>query len=267
MSDTNVAEPVKISVTSMTAAFTEDVLLHWPVRQSILLVGDHGVGKDGVIKTVAKKLRIPCIDIRLSQRDVGDIKGMPFRVRGRTLFAPPDWVPFQDEEDLGIDELMGAVATAAGKNAACARGLLFFNEVNRASREVQQCVFEPILDHTMDTRALREGWRIVSAINGDEHYQVNVMDVAFKSRFFLVNFKPTKEEWVSWSKNPTAVPTEVRPEVLDITAAPCHHIVHRGTPGNARPHRSAPLTGGDGCHHAGPESQSVAYVLGCPQGS
>jgi hypothetical protein len=216
----------KVVARAMNAAFATDVLLHWPIRQSILLVGDHGVGKDGIIKTVAQIQNVPCVDIRLSQNDVGDIKGMPFRVKGRTVFAPPDWMPFKEEEDLELEDLMGQVATAASKKSSLERGILFLNEINRATREVQQAAFELVLDRTMNTRALRDGWRIIAAINGDEHYQVNVMDVAFKSRFYIIKFRPSVEEWLNWAAKPVAEPVKTNPEVLKIISAPITGPLH-----------------------------------------
>jgi len=226
------AEKIKVMQgipTSMNAAFALDVLLHWPVRHSILLVGDHGVGKDGIVKTAARIQNIPCIDIRLSQNDVGDIKGMPFKVKGRTIFAPPDWMPFKEEEEVELGELLQTVATAAGRRATAPRGILFFNEINRATREVQQAAFEIVLDRTMNTRVLRDGWRIVSAVNGDEHYQVNSMDVAFKSRFYIIKFRPSSEEWLDWAADPEVKPVETKPEVVDITSkeitGPLHPVV------------------------------------------
>lgn len=223
-------------ITSMNAAFTLDALVHWPVRQSILLVGDHGVGKDGLVKTAAMIQSIPCVDIRLSQNDVGDIKGMPFRVKGRTVFAPPDWMPFKEEEDIELEDLLANVATAAAKRSSFERGILFFNEINRATREVQQAAFEIVLDRTMNTRVLRDGWRIVSAVNGDEHYQVNSMDVAFKSRFFVIKFRPSVEEWLGWAADPQVKATPVKPEVLKITSAIQEGALHPAITSYIRQH-------------------------------
>ena len=222
-------ETASPKILTMNAAFALDVMLHWPVRHSILFVGDHGVGKDGIVKTAAMIQGIPCVDIRLSQNDVGDIKGMPFRVKGRTLFAPPDWMPFEDDTEMDLDELVGCVATAASKRSSASRGILFFNEINRAIREVQQAAFEIVLDRTMNTRVLREGWRIASAVNGDDHYQVNVMDVAFKSRFYIIKFRPSVEEWLAWAKDPVIKAVAQDPRVLDIISrvidGPLHPVV------------------------------------------
>jgi len=199
MADKDEATAPKI-IHSMNATFTLDALTTWPIKQSILLVGDHGVGKDGIIKTAAQIQNCPCVDIRLSQNDVGDIKGMPFLVKGRTVFAPPDWMPFEEGEEMELDEMLGKLTSGGAiKRASSKYGYLFFNEINRATREVQQCAFEPVLDRTLNNRRIRENWRIVSAINGDEHYQVNLMDIAFKSRFYIIRFRPTVEEWLAWA--------------------------------------------------------------------
>ena len=219
-------DPAKVlQATSMNMAFTLDVLLHWPIRHSILLVGDHGIGKDGIVKTAGLILNCPVIDVRLSQNDVGDIKGMPFRVKGKTLFAPPDWMPFK-EESVELDELMDNVATSACKRAGAPRGILFLNELNRAVREVQQCAFEMVLDRTMNTRELRDGWRIVTAINGDDHYQVTLFDLALKSRFFVEKLRPTHEEWVDWAKDPEVKAVVEDPEVFKAVCEPITGPLH-----------------------------------------
>jgi len=195
---------------TMNAAFTKDLLLHSPIEQSIMLVGDHGVGKDGIIKEAAMELNCPVIDIRLSQNDVGDIKGMPIQVKGRTLFAPPDWMPLEHENYENIGELLDDISTRAAKMASSDTGFLFLNELNRASREVQQVVMEICLDRTMGMRQVKKGWRIVSAINGDEHYITTILDLALKSRFRLVRFKPSVEEWLEW-----AVRMELHPAIIE----------------------------------------------------
>jgi len=195
---------------TMNAAFTTDLLLHSPIEQAIMLVGDHGVGKDGVIQTAASMLNVPVIDIRLSQNDVGDIKGMPFKFKGRTMFAPPDWMPLVKEEYENLDELLDEVESHASELATAQSGFLHFNELNRAPREVQQVVFQVALSRRMGTRKIKDGWRVTSAINGDDHYVTTVLDLALKSRFRLVRFKPTVEEWLRW-----AAENDIHPVVLE----------------------------------------------------
>lgn len=183
----------------MNAKNTIRCLLTFPIEESILLVGNHGIGKSQVVKQVAHKLDVPCIDFRLSQNDVGDLKGMPFHVNGRTVFAPPEFMPItkKDAEELK-DFLNLTEDIKMGRYGDS--GILFLDEINRATREVQQAAFELVLDRRMNLRALPDGWRVVAAVNGeDDIYTVNSLDPAFLSRFFKIDFEPSYEEWMDWA--------------------------------------------------------------------
>jgi MoxR-like ATPase len=188
----------------MNVKATIDAILNWPMEISILLKANHGVGKSGIVKQVASALTVPCIDFRLSQNDVGDLKGMPFHVTGRTFFAPPEFMPLTAEDAKLIKDLLNLTEEVSlGRYGD--KGILFLDEINRASREVQQAAFELVLDRRMNLRPLPVGWRVISAINGeDDIYKVNSLDPAFLSRFFLDNFEPTYEEWLDWAGDHTS---------------------------------------------------------------
>jgi MoxR-like ATPase len=165
-------------------------------RQSIMLMGNHGIGKSDCVRLAAKYMGLPCIDIRLSQCDVGDLKGMPFNVRGQTYFAPPDFYPLRKED---AEEL--SVFTGQDVRAGAPAGFLFLDEINRASREVQQAAFEIVLDHRLNQRHLPDGWRVVAAINDDDDlYSVIELDPAFIDRYFVIKFRPTVTEFMEWGK-------------------------------------------------------------------
>ena len=91
----------------MNVQDTLDVLMNFPMSESIMLTGNHGIGKSQVVKLAAKKLDVPCIDFRLSQNDVGDLKGMPFRVGLNTVFAPPEFYPITLEDAKELAEAIG----------------------------------------------------------------------------------------------------------------------------------------------------------------
>jgi len=184
----------------MNAKQTLEVLETLPVEESILIAGNHGTGKSQIVKQAAKNLGIPCIDFRLSQNDVGDLKGMPFHVRGRTIFAPPEFMPLMEADAVQLKDFLGLTEDVAmGKYGDS--GILFLDEINRANREVQQAAFELVLDRRLNLRSLPPGWRVVAAINDDDDiYNVNSMEPAFLSRFFLINFKPTQQEWFAWAR-------------------------------------------------------------------
>ncbi len=185
---------------TMNIKQTKDMLLNLPIEIAILISGNHGIGKSAIVKQVAKFLDIPCIDFRLSQNDVGDLKGMPFHVKGRTVFAPPEFFPIREADAIELKDFLGlAEDISLGRYGD--RGILFLDEINRANREVQQAAFELVLDRRLNLRSLPDGWRVVAAINGDSNlYTVNDMEPAFLSRFALIDLKPTLQEWLSWAE-------------------------------------------------------------------
>jgi len=180
---------------------TVRTLMTFPIAQAILLIANHGVGKSEVVKQVANKLGVPCVDFRLSENDAGDLKGMPFHVNGRTVFAPPEFMPITTEDAQKIKEMLNLTEDISlGRYGD--KGILFLDEINRASREVQQAAFELVLDRRMNFRSLPDGWRVVAAVNGEDSiYSVNSLDPAFLSRFFVINFEPTREEWFEHARD------------------------------------------------------------------
>lgn len=184
---------------NMNVKQTIDALMNFPIEIAILLSGNHGIGKSQVVAQAAGNLGIPCIDFRLSQNEVGDLKGMPFNINGRTVFAPPEFFPLREADAVQLKDMLGlAEDISLGRYGD--RGILFLDEINRANREVQQAAFELVLDRRLNLRSLPDGWRVVAAINGDDDiYTVNAMEPAFLSRFFLIDFSPTVDEWLNWS--------------------------------------------------------------------
>jgi hypothetical protein len=176
------------------------LLTNLPIEISILISANHGVGKSAIVKQAAALLDVPCIDFRLSQNDVGDLKGMPFHIKGRTVFATPEFFPLMEKDAQDLKVLLGLTEDISlGKYGDS--GILFLDEINRANREVQQAAFELVLDRRLNLRSLPPGWRVVSAINGDDSiYTVNAMEPAFLSRFSLIDLKPTKQEWLTWAQ-------------------------------------------------------------------
>lgn len=185
----------------MNVRETIDAIISFPTVISILLKGRHGIGKSQIVKQAGEILKVPVIDFRLSQNDVGDLKGMPFHVNGRTVFAPPEFFPLRQDDADDLKKLLN-LSTDISLGRHGDKGILFLDEINRANREVQQAAFELVLDRRMNLRKLPDGWRVVSAINDDDDiYTVNSLDPAFLSRFFLIDFKPTYEDWMKWAQD------------------------------------------------------------------
>ena len=163
----------------MDVKTTINVVLNAP-NHSIMLKAKHGVGKSSVIKQCAELMGGEFHDVRLSQCEVGDIKGLPYRDGKTSLYAKPEWFPTDPNS----------------------KGILFFDELNRANKDVLQAVFEICLDRRLDGVKIPDGWKIVSAINADDDYDVSELDPALLDRWFIIDFDPTVKDWVDWaSKN------------------------------------------------------------------
>ena len=90
------------------------------VKKPVLLRGRHGVGKSQVVYQIADGVGLPVVERRASQMTEGDLVGLPSIDGDRTTFNPPDWF----------------------KEACETACVLFLDEVDRATIEVRQGIFE-----------------------------------------------------------------------------------------------------------------------------
>jgi hypothetical protein len=165
-----------------------------PANISVMLRGDHGIGKSSLVRQIASKVQLaeghenlPVIDRRLSQLTQGDIIGLPNLVDGRTRFNPPDWYV-----------------------TACERPVvLFLDELNRAEPEVMQAAFQIVLDRELNGHRLHEQTRVYSAVNSSANYNVQQIDPALLDRFFVVDVNFTVEEWIRWARDLGGIHEEI----------------------------------------------------------
>ena len=165
---------------SVNIAELKQFLEATPASHNIMLVGNHGIGKSEILTEFFKEKGMPVVALFLGQMaDPGDLIGLPSKDEktGKTEFMPPYWFP--------VD----------GKPIT-----LFLDELNRARPEILQTVMDLALNRKLAGKLLPEGCRIISAVNAGDQYQLTDLDPALVSRFNIVNFKPTAEEWLLWAR-------------------------------------------------------------------
>jgi hypothetical protein len=150
-----------------------------PGETSVLLRGDHGIGKSQVVRQVANHFGLEVIDRRLSQMSEGDMIGLPSTDGEVTRFNPPEWY----------------------KRACTKPVCLFLDELNRATPEVMQAAFQIVLDRELNGWKLNPKTRVFAAINTGGTYTVNEMDPALLDRFWAVDLTPDVEDWLVWAKD------------------------------------------------------------------
>jgi len=179
-----------------------------PSTQAVLARGPHGIGKSQLISQISKDIiapdgtkGLPVIDRRLAQMTEGDIIGLPELVDGVTRFCPVDWLLRACHEPV----------------------VLFLDEINRATIEVQQCAFQLVLDRELNGHKLHPETRIFCAVNASPEYQVNEMDPALLDRFWTVDLEPTVEDWLDWASGGT-----VDDVIVDFIRHYPAHLRHTG---------------------------------------
>ena len=148
----------------------------------VLLRGRHGIGKSQVVYQLAANAGLPVVERRASQMTEGDLVGLPSVEGNRTSFNPPDWFKVACEEPV----------------------CLFLDEVDRATLEVRQGIFELTDSRKLNGHNLHPDTIIFAAVNGGEHgehYQVNEMDPAELDRWSVWDIEPTVEDWLAWGKD------------------------------------------------------------------
>ena len=151
-----------------------------PSDHNIMLVGKHGIGKSEILTEYYSRKGMKVVPLFLGQMsDPGDLIGIPNKNEetGKTEFMPPYWFPLDGKPIV-----------------------LFLDELNRARPEILQTIMDLALNRTLAGRALPEGSRIISAVNAGDQYQLTDLDPALVSRFNVVVFRPTAQEWLLWAE-------------------------------------------------------------------
>ena len=173
------------------------------VRKPVLVRGRHGVGKSQVIYQLAEVIGLPVVERRASQMTEGDLLGLPSTDGAVTTWNPPEWF----------------------KTACETAVALFLDEVDRATPEVRQGIFELTDSRKLAGFTLHPDTLIFAAVNGGEHgeqYQVGEMDPAELDRWTVFDVEPTVEDWLSWAKDGT-----VHEVVWDFINQNHNHLEHK----------------------------------------
>jgi len=126
----------------------------------LFIHGSPGIGKSYIVADIAEKKSLKLVDVRLSQMDPVDLRGVPSIKDDQTVWMPPVFFP----KDMDSE------------------GILFLDELNSAPPSVQAAIYQLVLDREMGEYKLPIGWRIICAGN-----RVSDRGVVFRLPSPLVN--------------------------------------------------------------------------------
>jgi len=146
----------------------------------VMLWGPPGVGKSDMVREVAGRNGVNVIDIRLSQMEPTDLRGIPFRVGDLVEWAVPELLP--DTERHG------------------STGILFLDEITSAPPTVSAAAYQLILDRRLGAYEVPEGWAIFAAGNRQGDRGVTyTMPSPLANRFSHFEVETHLDDWVAWA--------------------------------------------------------------------
>ncbi len=146
----------------------------------VMMWGPPGIGKSQMVAQVAERYDVPVIDIRLSQMEPSDLRGIPFRVGEHVEWAVPAMLP--DARRHG------------------AAGILFLDELTSAPPSVSAAAYQLILDRCLGAYEVPRGWAIFAAGNrqGDRGVTYS-MPSPLANRFSHFELDVNLDDWVAWA--------------------------------------------------------------------
>lgn len=152
------------------------LLLNVALTRPVFVWGPPGIGKSALVEQFAHDVGLDCVSLLGSQLAPEDLIGVPQIVDGRSVFCPPRMI------------------------ARDAPYLLFVDELNACSFEVQKAFYSLINDRRLGEYTLPSGSIVVGAGNrAQDQAIVKPMSSALMNRMLHVELKPTARDWLDWA--------------------------------------------------------------------
>lgn len=211
---------------------------------SVFLWGPPGIGKSSIIRQIGNKLGMNVVDIRLSQMEPTDLRGIPYPTNEADPESLLDAVVSAsvgaikrvheqinpgDNPDQ-FESIIRVAADSAAKAAAQrvgspgmrwaaptlfprdpdARTIILLDELNAAPPSIQAAAYQLILDRRLGEYELPPGCKIIGAGNRDTDRGATFkMPKPLENRLLHIEMKHDFEEWSHW-----AIGSGVNPSVL-----------------------------------------------------
>lgn len=151
-----------------------------------MVMGSPGSGKSMIVQQIAKDYGLKVIDLRVSQCDPTEFMGFPKLNVNKAGYVPMDTFPVEGDP------------IPAGYNG----WLLFLDEFNSASQNVQAAAYKIVLDRMVGQHHLHKNVAIVCAGNLEtDNAIVNPMSTAMQSRLVHMELVVDTQEWIDWASS------------------------------------------------------------------
>lgn len=166
----------------------------------IMIWGAPGIGKTAILNTIVDEISSEQgkdyhLIVKTLSNETPDNFMLPkYTDDGRADDVPKTWLPvWRPTGDKKVD---------AELDAKCGRGMLFIDELSRATAQVQNVVLPLINEGVINGWRLGSGWSIVCASNRDEDESAGgqtQIGNALSNRFAQVYYEPCVDTWRQWA--------------------------------------------------------------------
>ncbi len=161
---------------SVTQEELSEVLLNVAPVRPVYIWGAPGIGKSALVEQFAESVGLPCVSLLGSQLAPEDIIGIPQIKDGTSEFLPPKMIARKEPY------------------------VLFLDELNACSQEVQKAFYSLIYEKRVGEYHLPEGSIIIGAGNRmQDGAIVKTMSSALLNRMFHVQMKVDSSQWLAWA--------------------------------------------------------------------
>lgn len=155
-----------------------DLLLNVAPVRPVFIWGAPGIGKSALVEQFSNAVGLPCVSLLGSQLAPEDIIGIP-QIKGDTSeFLPPKMIARKETY------------------------VLFLDELNACSQEVQKAFYSLIHERRIGEYHLPEGSIVVGAGNrAQDSAIVKTMSSALINRMFHVQMRVDAGQWIKWAQS------------------------------------------------------------------
>ena len=153
-----------------------ELLLNIAPIRPVYIWGAPGIGKSALVETFAEEVGLPCVSLLGSQLAPEDIIGIP-QIRGETSeFLPPKMIARKEPY------------------------VLFLDELNACSHEVQKAFYSLIYERRIGEYHLPQGSVVIGAGNrAQDSAIVKTMSSALVNRMYHVQLTVDPSVWLTWA--------------------------------------------------------------------
>lgn len=167
----------------------------------LMIWGAPGIGKTAILMNVLDELESDYPDYRLIVKTLSNETPDNFTLpkyvdvdgSEKADDVPKTWLPvYKPTGDQAVD---------AVRSDKCGKGLLFIDELSRATPQVLNVILPLINEGIFNGYKLGDGWTIVVASNRAEDEMSGQADIgnALSNRFAQIYYEPTVDTWRQWA--------------------------------------------------------------------